>query len=214
MSLHDFWEKCQNDETDDELGSELSERMKVIDYSKDPLVVPDKEDVGAALSVAYSNQNGFPDFMVDGDDFYFINSVLGEWVGLAVLFSSIQLNRNVSDGPCKKLSIKSVSQQHAQHPTGCHTEVSGHVVSPSKSQDGGVAGWLARLGSRVGWSGWVIELVGKLDSLVRWFGLVVLRSQFGDFGTWFGCCGGYERMTYGLVSLGGADDITYVVGSD
>ncbi|XP_047158348.1 uncharacterized protein LOC124828983 [Vigna umbellata] len=201
-SLHDFWEECQNDETDNELGSKLSERMKVTVYSEDPLAVPDKEDSGAVLTVADSNRNGFPDFMVDGDDSEFINSVSWDtveeeaflslsqisipsrmrwrqimferrissnasfgscrmgWLGRLIFFHPAQsLNlptpkpffccifpsfnpiivpkqRNVSDGPCNKLAIKSVSQQHAQLSTGCHTEASGHVVSPSKSPDG------------------------------------------------------------------------------
>lgn len=49
---------------------------------------------------------------------------------------TVPKQRNVSDGPCNQLAIKSVSQQHAQFSTGCHNEVSGHVVGPSKSQDG------------------------------------------------------------------------------
>ncbi|TKY62962.1 endonuclease VIII-like 3 [Spatholobus suberectus] len=44
---------------------------------------------------------------------------------------------SIPDGPyeCNQVAISSASQ-HTQLSTGCHTEVSGDVVSPSKSQDG------------------------------------------------------------------------------
>ncbi|XP_022633477.1 uncharacterized protein LOC106753695 isoform X2 [Vigna radiata var. radiata] len=179
-TLYDFWEGCQNDETDNELGSERRKRMRAEHCSEDPSAVadiPDKED-----------------FMVDDDDFEFINSLSREiveeeaflslsqlsttsrfrwrqimferrissddsfgscrmgWLGRLLFFHPAQsLNpptpkpffccifpsfnpiivpkqRNVSDGPCNKLAIKNVSQQHAQLSTG--------LVSPSKLQYG------------------------------------------------------------------------------
>ncbi|QCD96951.1 endonuclease VIII-like 3 [Vigna unguiculata] len=87
-SLHEFWEGCQNDETDDELGSELSKRMKVTDYSEDPLAVPDIP----ALTVANSNRNGFPDFMADDDEFEFISPVSWETVEEEAFLSLSQLS--------------------------------------------------------------------------------------------------------------------------
>ncbi|XP_014491037.1 uncharacterized protein LOC106753695 isoform X3 [Vigna radiata var. radiata] len=149
-TLYDFWEGCQNDETDNELGSERRKRMRAEHCSEDPSAVadiPDKED-----------------FMVDDDDFEFINSLSREIVEEEAFLSLSQLSttsrfrwrqimferrissddsfgifpsfnpiivpkqRNVSDGPCNKLAIKNVSQQHAQLSTG--------LVSPSKLQYG------------------------------------------------------------------------------
>ncbi|XP_068472030.1 uncharacterized protein [Phaseolus vulgaris] len=190
-TLGEFWNGCQ---TDDELGDELSKRMRVTDYSEDPSAVPyipDKEDAGVALTVANLNRDGFPDLVVDDDDdFDFTNPVSWEtieeeaflllsrvstpsrirwrqimferhissdvsfgscrmgWLGRLLFFHPAQSifpsfnpiivpkHRNASDGPCNQLAIKSVSQQHPQFSTGCHTEVSGHVVGPSKVEDG------------------------------------------------------------------------------
>ncbi|KOM38461.1 hypothetical protein LR48_Vigan03g184300 [Vigna angularis] len=149
-TLHDFWEGCKNDETDDELGSERSKRMRVGHCSEDPSAVADIADK--------------EDFMVDGDDFEFINSLSLETVEEEAFLSLSQLStpsrfrwrqimferrissddsfgtfpsfnpiivpkqRNVSDGPCNKLAITNVSQQHAQ--------LSTDLVSPSKLQYG------------------------------------------------------------------------------
>jgi len=67
-TLTEFWEGSQNDE----VGGELSKRMRVMDYSEGPSAVPyipDREDAGAALTVAKLNCNGFPDLVVDDDEF-------------------------------------------------------------------------------------------------------------------------------------------------
>ncbi|KOM57703.1 hypothetical protein LR48_Vigan11g073600 [Vigna angularis] len=55
-----------------------------VDYSEDPLVVPNKEDGGAALTVADSSRNGFPDFMIDGDAPY-CEALKSSWTSLSTI---------------------------------------------------------------------------------------------------------------------------------
>ncbi|CAJ1786806.1 unnamed protein product [Sphenostylis stenocarpa] len=172
MTLHEFWEGCKKD---DELGSELSKRRRTTVSSEDPsavLEIPDKEDAGAALTVANSKRDDFPDLVVDDADFELTNSVSCEtnkadavlslsrlstplrirWrqimferrifsdssLGIFPSYNPIIVGKqtNVPDGPCNKLAIKSVGHQHTQLSTGCRTDVSGHVASSSKLQDG------------------------------------------------------------------------------
>ncbi|XP_020204239.1 uncharacterized protein LOC109789642 isoform X1 [Cajanus cajan] len=194
-SLHDFFEGCQNDKVDDELGKEDGlqvqiKRIRITDCSESP-EISEKEDAGAALNRASLKR-------VDDGDREFTNSVSWEKIeAQAFLFLSslsatsrirwrqIMFQRRifsgVSFGSCpmgwlgrllffyptrslkipapqpffccifpsydpifvpKHTSMPDCPNEFNQHAisvvplsTGCLTEVSGDVVSPSKSQD-------------------------------------------------------------------------------